>query len=208
MTILYYKLSHHPTKFGGHRHCSSGDIMVFGYHVTLKDHVIKALNEFMLSRPSRYVTILPSLVAIGTVMVDWRYNNFSLPLDLVRPRNQKVMWFYGLESFMVSHHSFMVSHKFGGHRHCGNGDTMLLVVKGQDSTGPCFSLPVLLISKGHGLKARGKQLCDNWKPSFLLRLLFNWRTFSRRVPARWLRQSAKNQVLINQNSKNRWTICI
>ena len=65
--------------------------MVFGHHVTLKDHVIKALNEFMLSRPSRYVTILPSLVAIGTVMVDWRYNNFSLPLDLVRPRNQKVM---------------------------------------------------------------------------------------------------------------------
>ena len=104
---------------------------------------------------------------------------------------------------MVSHHSFIVSHKFVGHRHCGNGDTMLLVVKGQDSTGSCFSLPLLLISKGHGLKARGKQLCDNWKPSFLLRLLFNWRTFSRRVPARWLRQSAKNQVLINQNSKNR-----
>ena len=182
--------------------------MVFGYHVTLKDHVIKALNEFMLSRPSRYVTILPSLVAIGTVMVDWRYNNFSLPLDLVRPRNQKVMWFYGLESFMVSHHSFIVSHKFVGHRHCGNGDTMLLVVKGQDSTGSCFSLPLLLISKGHGLKARGKQLCDNWKPSFLLRLLFKWRTFSRRVPACWLRQWAKNQVLTNQNSKNRWTICI
>ena len=208
MTILYYKLSHQPTKFGGHRHCSSGDIMVFVYHVTLKDHVIKALNEFMVSSPSRYVTILPSLVAIGTVMVDWRYNNFSLPLDLVRPRNEKVMWFYGLESFLVSHHSFIVSHKFGDHRHCGNGDTMLLVVKGQASTGSYFSLPLLLISKGHGLKARGKQLCDNCKPSFLLRLLFKSRIFSRRVPARWLSQWAKNQVLTNQNSKNRWTICI
>ena len=36
-------------------------------------------------------------------------------------------------------------------------------------------------------------LCDNWKPSFLLRLIFNWRTFSRRVTARWSRGWAKNQ---------------
>ena len=28
-------------------------------------------------------------------------------------------------------------------------------------------------------------LCDNWKPSFLPRLIFNWRTFSRRVTAPW-----------------------
>ena len=27
--------------------------------------------------------------------------------------------------------------------------------------------------------------CDNWKPSFLPRLIFNWRRFSRRVTARW-----------------------
>ena len=57
-------------------------------------------------------------------------------------------------------------------------------------------------------------LCDNWKPSFWPLLIFNWRTFSRRVTARWWRQRAKNQVLINQNSRNRWylivkrTICI
>ena len=37
-------------------------------------------------------------------------------------------------------------------------------------------------------------LCDNWKPSFLPRLIFNWRTFSRRVTARWWRQWAKNQI--------------
>ena len=74
---------------------------------------------------------------------------------------------------MVSHHSFIVSHKFVGHRHCGNGDTMLLVVKGQDSTGSCFSLPLLLISKGHGLKARGKQLCDNWNPAFCFAFYLN-----------------------------------
>ena len=31
----------------------------------------------------------------------------------------------------------------------------------------------------------GSCLCGNWKHSFLTRLIFNWRTFSRRVTARW-----------------------
>ena len=34
--------------------------MVFVSHVTLRDHVIKALNDFMGRNPLRYVTILPS----------------------------------------------------------------------------------------------------------------------------------------------------
>ena len=34
-------------------------------------------------------------------------------------------------------------------------------------------------------------------------VIFNWRTFSRRVTARWWRQWAKNQVLTNQNWRNR-----
>ena len=42
----------------------------------------------------------------------------------------------------------------------------------------------------------------HWKNNFLPPLIFNWRTFSRRATARWLRQWAKNQVLANQNSRN------
>ena len=38
-------------------------------------------------------------------------------------------------------------------------------------------------------------LCDNWKPSFLSLLIFNWRTFLRRATSRWWHQWAKNQVL-------------
>ena len=44
-------------------------------------------------------------------------------------------------------------------------------------------------------------------------LRFKWHTFSRWVTARWSCQRAKNQVLTNQNSRNRWgqivrrTIC-
>ena len=46
--------------------------------------------------------------------------------------------------------------------------------------------------------------CDNWKPSFFHRLIFNWRTFSRWVAAHLWCQWAKNQVSTNQNSRNRW----
>ena len=34
-------------------------------------------------------------------------------------------------------------------------------------------------------------LCHNYRSSFLPLLIFDWRTFSRRVTARWWRQSAK-----------------
>ena len=49
-------------------------------------------------------------------------------------------------------------------------------------------------------------LCDNWKASFLPRLIFNWRTFSRRVTARWSCGWGKNQVKTNQNSRNCWSL--
>ena len=61
------KVKYHFTKFDGHRHSSSGHIMVFVCLVTLQDHVIKVLNDFMYKSPLRYISILPSLVVIGTV---------------------------------------------------------------------------------------------------------------------------------------------
>ena len=48
----------------------------------------------------------------------------------------------------------MVSHqpaKFGGHRHCGIGDMMFVLVEGQDSTCPWLDPPLLFISKAHGM---------------------------------------------------------
>ena len=49
---------------------------------------------------------------------------------------------------MVSHHPA----KSGGHRHCGSGDIMFLGVQEQDSSYSRLNLPLLFISKGHGLK--------------------------------------------------------
>ena len=48
---------------------------------------------------------------------------------------------------MVRHHPS----KFGGNSHCGSGDIMFVVAKGQDSTCPRLDRPILFISKVHGV---------------------------------------------------------
>ena len=45
--------------------------------------------------------------------------------------------------------------KFGGNRHCGSEDIMLLVGEGEDPRCSCFNPPLLFISKVQGLKAHG-----------------------------------------------------
>ena len=42
---------------------------------------------------------------------------------------------------MVSHHPA----KFGSHKHYGSGDTIILVIEGQDSTWPYINPPLLFI---------------------------------------------------------------
>ena len=42
------KVSYHRAKFSGHRHSGRGNIMVFICHVTLQDHTIKALHDFLV----------------------------------------------------------------------------------------------------------------------------------------------------------------
>ena len=53
---LYYcellNVSHHPTKFGGHRDSASGDLIVLVCHVILLDHVIKELCDFVVESHS------------------------------------------------------------------------------------------------------------------------------------------------------------
>ena len=44
--------------------------MILVCHVILQDHVIERSCDFMDRSPSRKVTILPSLVAIGTLVVE------------------------------------------------------------------------------------------------------------------------------------------
>ena len=64
------KVRYHPAKFGGYRHSDSADVMVLFYHVISQEHVIKASCDFTCKSPSRQVTIVPSLVTVGTVVVE------------------------------------------------------------------------------------------------------------------------------------------
>ena len=59
-----------PPPFNGHGHSGSRDIMVTVCHLALQHHVIRALCDFMVGSLSRYIIILPSLVAVGTVVLE------------------------------------------------------------------------------------------------------------------------------------------
>ena len=62
-------ISHTPPKIGGCRHCVSIDIMVLVCHMTFQDHVTKGSSNMGRSS-SGLVTILASLVVIGTLVVE------------------------------------------------------------------------------------------------------------------------------------------
>ena len=62
------KVNYHPAMFGGHKHCGSED-MILVCHMILQDHEIKGSSDYMGKSPPRQITILPSLVAIGTEVV-------------------------------------------------------------------------------------------------------------------------------------------
>lgn len=61
------KVSYHSVKFSFRTDCDSGDIVVFVCHLILQDHVIIIINDFMIRRPLRYVSILLGFAAIGSV---------------------------------------------------------------------------------------------------------------------------------------------
>ena len=62
--------------------------MFIVFHMILQEHMIKALNDFLVKSPTRQVTILQSLMTIGTVVVNLQW---FLSCDLARPHNQRVM---------------------------------------------------------------------------------------------------------------------
>ena len=75
------------SKFGGHSHRGSRYKTVLVWQVISQDHVRKWSSNVMGRSHSRFITILPSWVAIGAVVVE--INGFRLASDLARPRDQK-----------------------------------------------------------------------------------------------------------------------
>ena len=46
----------------------------------------------------------------------------------------------------------------GGHRYCGSGDMVFVVIEGQDFSCPCLDPPLLLISKAHACHANTHEI--------------------------------------------------
>ena len=64
------KTSQHIVMFCGHWPSTNGDIKYVISHVTSQNNVIEGSSSLMIGSFSRYETTLPSLLAIGVVMVD------------------------------------------------------------------------------------------------------------------------------------------
>ena len=62
--------SHHIAMFGGHWSIAIGDRKYLMCHVTSQNPVIERSSNFISGSYSWYVTALPSVMAIGTVVVE------------------------------------------------------------------------------------------------------------------------------------------
>ena len=86
-------------------------------HMTSREHMFKGLCGFMAGGPSRRVTTLPHLIAIG--QLKWRWWKL---LNMSR-HPTKAGELYEWELFIVCHHPA----KFVGHRYCSSRDIIFLV---------------------------------------------------------------------------------
>ena len=118
ITFASFIVSQHPTMCGDHTHCCSGEIMVVVSHVILQDHAMKRYCDFMGRSPSRKVTILQSLAAIGTLVVKLQWFKFlTWSIKTTWSERQVILC---LEHLI----EILPSFKLGSH-----GDIMFLVVE-------------------------------------------------------------------------------
>ena len=66
-------VSYTPVNFDGHSHGGSGDIMFLICHKISQDHGTKKHPNIMGMSPLRLVTLLLSLMAMDTVVVEMYY---------------------------------------------------------------------------------------------------------------------------------------
>ena len=68
--LNFLLVSHHFAKFIGHNHCGSSNTVAKIVYVTLRDHVIKGSDDFMVENSSLYIPILPKVIVLDIVFVD------------------------------------------------------------------------------------------------------------------------------------------
>ena len=64
------RVSQSPAEFGGHRHCCNRGRVALVCYVSFQDYLTNGSSNFMSGSRSRYVSIVLSLVVIGTMIVE------------------------------------------------------------------------------------------------------------------------------------------
>lgn len=67
---MFLIISHHLTKFNGHRSRDSADNAAKIFYRTLQEHVIKGFVDFVERSSSLHIPSLPKLLAIDIVLMD------------------------------------------------------------------------------------------------------------------------------------------
>ena len=106
-----------PAKFGGRGRCGWGDILLFIYHVTSHDYMIKGSCHFLCSSPLSYHNPPICQVSWSWMLWMWIHIVFGLPFELKWAHDQTIMQHFLLESLDLSHHPV----KVGGRRRSGCG---------------------------------------------------------------------------------------
>ena len=128
------KISHNPTTFGGYRHYSSGDKHGFNLphdFTRLRDKTITWLYEKKPNKASYHHAKFGgySYSGSGAIIVTWSNGHVVLWVGALMVRNY--------------------SSTFGGDRHFGSRDMVLLVIKGQDFSCRCLNSLLLTVCSCH-----------------------------------------------------------
>ena len=89
-----FMVSHHPLKFGHHRHCGSGDIMVLVCHVTLQDRVTEGSYDFI----SWKCIFLIILLRFHDHRPCWKKLTYIQSHDLDKITSPALVWLFSFQS--------------------------------------------------------------------------------------------------------------
>lgn len=107
-----------PAKFHDHRSCGNRDITYLICRMNLQDQVMMRFCDIVAGASLLYTTVLPSLVAIVTVVV--------VIMFLIYYVDSRYYAFRGLRNFIASHSNHHLT-RFGDHRLCCGRDVKDLI---------------------------------------------------------------------------------
>lgn len=127
---------HHHKMYSDHSHENMGNLLNFICHVTSHDHEFQGFFDAMGVSPAWYITALPTLMTIDTVVLEIYW--LHLVMWFRKTTWLNTIWLCKWEPLMVGQHPAIgrpwtllysiYPHNFGGYRRCGSGDIIFLFI--------------------------------------------------------------------------------